>query len=1503
MAAAAAPAAEKITPAALPPAIALEKPRSEAQAQNGIVEQSALAIDPGASAAATVIPGDGMSAPSVVPGCIPAPRNLTAWWPGDGNPFDITGGHNGYRAGSFAPGKVAQAFDLNGRNWVEVPNSDAFHFGTRDFTIDLWANFRSFNLSGDQSSNILIGNDEGGGFVNKWFFSAGGGILSFHVNGPQAGTGGSGRYIVSAPWAQQQNRWWHLAVTRAGSLWTIYVDGLAVGSETNTLTVPSPNAPLTIGQAENVGYVDGLIDEVEIFNDRALSQSEIQSIYVAGIAGKCKPTRPVSFAPAIDSPSGNGPNAIATGDFNHDGRLDLVVANGGNNGFIANTVTILQGDGAGRFAVRQTLSVSGDPTGVAVGDFNSDGNLDLAVSDLSSNITVFIGVGNGTFDQRSPIFVGGGGASSVVTADFDGDGRLDLAAPLGIGRVSVLLGNGDGSFGPDRRSPVGTDPRSIAVGDFNRDGRLDLAVSNYGSHDISVLLNAGAGDFALLQTIPAEGDSNYIVTGDFDGDGRLDLAVAGAGAFVSPGGVSIFRGRTDGSFQAPPLHVGMPATSLAVADVNGDGALDLVEATSSSLAHVLVGNGDGTFGAPTGYSVGADVVAVAAGDVNNDWRPELVAANLVSSTVSVLMNTTPPPTPVITLGVSISGSGSGTVRSSPAGINCPPTCSADFPQGSAVTLTERASANSTFFFWGGFAPFGCGLTCTVTMDAAKTMTAKFNTAPLGTTPSLSCLAPSATVINCSFSESMSSDGSGDASDFSHYSLSGGLTVGGGVFTTDDARNLTLRLACTPISTPVSGCGAANKLAQGGTYTLTATNVQTAGGTFVPGPLSATFTLNDTTPPTATVTQAGASTLVLRFSEPVDSAGLTAANITWDGSPFPGGIAILSLGPNNCELIDPTCNAVVRLDFLAGSVPTGAHTLALANITDGAGNPLAGTTSFPITLSADTTPPAATLIRAADGTLNGKRVSRFQLDFSEAMAHTANGFTATQSVNTIANYTLLNPDLSPATTGGASGAGSPITINRVDAGDNGSQPDRFQLRRARLRFSALLKPNVAYVLNVSNLTDEAGNPLGPQSYTLLWPGDTTPPSVQHAIATPTRLFVDFTDDILATVDGEGSYNTHACVMTSYQAKPGSSGEAALNAWLATLGTNSTLPGAAGQFFNSQTNGAFTGGTGAVDNGFGDGCTFNQDPTREHFLNVVSTPTLSSGFANTVDTGDQLTFTFNEAVSVAANAVIRVTDSDCGSATNAGAATCSGGQTNTVADIICGTNASCTLDSPRTTLTVTMTANPTIVAAGSVSGAQYPVVITDSSGMTATTGNTSDHTTTTPAAALAPGTYTLQISGASITDDYGNVIVPNPTFATLTVAPPTALTYPLTLTLQGSGSGYVTSSPPGITCPPTCSADFPVGSAVMLTQLASATSSFSGWNQLGCSTFCAVTVDGPRSVTANYNTAPAGVAPALTSCSALNATTISCSFNVSMSTDGSADINDVSHYSIDGGVTLG
>jgi hypothetical protein len=263
---------------------------------------------------------------------------------------------------------------------------------------------------------------------------------------------------------------------------------------------------------------------------------------------------------------------------------------------------------------------------------------------------------------------GGYDAVSVAVADVNGDGKPDLlVATCGNnsfnstcaqeGSVGVLLGNGDGTFQPPvNYGSGGVIANSVAVADVNGDGKPDLLVANCGSGGgscfngtVGVLLGNGDGTFQAAVPYGSGGyNANSLAVADVNGDGKPDLLVTNDCASSSncpgPGSVSVLLGNGDGTFQTAvsyPLAGAAWSSSVAVADVNGDGKPDLLVAnacstipksgypcTSGGVVSVLLGNGDGTFQTPVPYgSGGVDAVSVAVADVNGDGKPDLLVAN------------------------------------------------------------------------------------------------------------------------------------------------------------------------------------------------------------------------------------------------------------------------------------------------------------------------------------------------------------------------------------------------------------------------------------------------------------------------------------------------------------------------------------------------------------------------------------------------------------------------------------------------------------------------------------------------------------------------------------------------------------------------------------------------------------------------------------------------------------------------------------------------------------
>jgi uncharacterized repeat protein (TIGR01451 family) len=334
----------------------------------------------------------------------------------------------------------------------------------------------------------------------------------------------------------------------------------------------------------------------------------------------------------------NSPTYMAVGDFNGDGKLDVAVANYSN-------VSVFLGNGSGGFAAAVTYSSGGSyPYAIVAGDFNGDGKTDLAVTNYySGTVGVLPGNGDGTFGAAVTYSSGGTDPNSIAVGDFNGDGKQDLVVTNYFGTaVGVLLGNGLGGFAPVTTfSSGGSEPVSVAVGDFNGDGKQDVVVGNYGSGygSVGLLLGNGAGGFAaplIYSTGNGDGLSSLAV-GDFNDDGHLDVAVANNWN----GNVGVLLGNGAGGFGSLKTFSsgGSDPQCLAVGDFNRDGNLDLVVTNGSGTGTVgvLFGNGDGTFASAITYPVGgADPYGVVVADFNGDGYGDLAVANQSNDALDVL---------------------------------------------------------------------------------------------------------------------------------------------------------------------------------------------------------------------------------------------------------------------------------------------------------------------------------------------------------------------------------------------------------------------------------------------------------------------------------------------------------------------------------------------------------------------------------------------------------------------------------------------------------------------------------------------------------------------------------------------------------------------------------------------------------------------------------------------------------------------------------------------------
>jgi uncharacterized protein (TIGR03437 family) len=339
-----------------------------------------------------------------------------------------------------------------------------------------------------------------------------------------------------------------------------------------------------------------------------------------------------AFAPAQTIPAAGVPFAVASADFNGDGRPDLAVVN-----LTPGSVSIFLNNGGTALTGPTNFPVGNSPFALTAADFNRDGRMDLAVANSESNtVSILRGDGAGSFGPANNVNVGSA-PSALDAADFNLDGKPDLiVANLNSGGASVLLGDGSGGFGSALSLSTGTGARAVLVGDFNKDGKPDAAFANREQNVMSIFLGNGDGSFIAGNSYATGIEPLWLATGDFNLDGNPDLVSANR----LSNSVTLWLGRGNGSF----LNEGEFATeggprSISVADFNLDGAPDLAVTsfTTNSLI-ILLGNGGGGFGTPVKVGAGSGPTAATATDFNGDGRKDLITANLNGTNLSLLLN-------------------------------------------------------------------------------------------------------------------------------------------------------------------------------------------------------------------------------------------------------------------------------------------------------------------------------------------------------------------------------------------------------------------------------------------------------------------------------------------------------------------------------------------------------------------------------------------------------------------------------------------------------------------------------------------------------------------------------------------------------------------------------------------------------------------------------------------------------------------------------------------------
>ena len=491
------------------------------------------------------------------------------------------------------------------------------------------------------------------------------------------------------------NTWTHVAVTWGSSGAKLYINGVLVGSDTNTGMPASGYGGSVLVYLGTQGISSAGIDELRISDKARLPQEfNLQSLNPT-IASFTPAAGPIGTSVTIAGTNFNttvANNIVwfgavqATVTAATSTSLSVIVPIGTNyqpitvtdittgltaysNAPFIVTFPSWQIIDATAFAPAIDFPTGSTPNNVLVGDIDGDGKPDVVVANYNSNtISIYRNtstsgsIGASSFDDKVD-FPTGAGPIGIAIGDIDGDGKPDLVVTNWTSNTISVFRNTStpgsittSSFATNVDFPTGTNPSDVVIGDIDGDGKPDLAVTNKNDNTISVFRNTSAsgsitassfasGVVFTTGTYPA-----YIAIGDIDGDGKLDLAVANNN---SSGTVSVFRNTsTSGSITTSSFAASVDFTTgsypygVAIGDIDGDGKPELIVTNPGSNTVSIYRNTStsgsitaGSFDAPVDFTTGTSPYCIVLGDIDGDGKPDLAVTNYSDNTVSVFRNT------------------------------------------------------------------------------------------------------------------------------------------------------------------------------------------------------------------------------------------------------------------------------------------------------------------------------------------------------------------------------------------------------------------------------------------------------------------------------------------------------------------------------------------------------------------------------------------------------------------------------------------------------------------------------------------------------------------------------------------------------------------------------------------------------------------------------------------------------------------------------------------------